>query len=64
MGCAGALPSVHCAADPDMDGVLGKYFGATKDNLVEEVLSSEASQDAELSKVLWDRTEKLLEFMK
>jgi len=60
----GALPSVHCAADPDMDGVSGKYFGATKDNLVEEVLSSEASQDAELSKVLWDRTEKLLEFMK
>eukprot|EP00658_Telonema_sp_P-2_P010177 TRINITY_DN13830_c0_g1_i8.p1 TRINITY_DN13830_c0_g1~~TRINITY_DN13830_c0_g1_i8.p1 ORF type:complete len:151 (-),score=16.49 TRINITY_DN13830_c0_g1_i8:300-752(-) len=56
----GAAPSVHCATSIDLEGVTGKYFGASKHGLVQEVVSSTASRNQTLNKQLWECSNSLL----
>ena len=57
---SGAVPSVYCASSPEIEGVTGKYFGASKSGAPEQVESSERSQDAALNQEVWKVTDSLV----
>lgn len=56
----GAIPSVHCASDPSIEGISGEYFGLDKSGDVVRVQSSDKSRDEQLNKKVWAMSDKLL----
>ncbi|MBL4586897.1 MAG: hypothetical protein JKX84_07585, partial [Flavobacteriales bacterium] len=51
----GAATSIHLASSPDVEGITGHYWSRSK-----QVWSNRQSQDPEIAKKLWKKSEELV----